>query len=103
MFKDPEAYHKPVTVKYHYDKPDDFKAEFRTPKEIKDNDPVDRPAHYMDHPSGFECIQVTRWFNFNLGNVIKYIWRSEKKGKTVEDLKKARFYLEDEILRREGL
>jgi len=68
---------------------------------MKENDPVDHPAHYTSHPSGVECIQITRWMNFNLGNAIKYIWRAGNKGNALEDLKKARWYLDDEIKRRE--
>ncbi len=59
-------------------------------------DPVN-PPHYRAHPSGIECIQVTRHFSFNLGNVIKYLWRAPLKGAQLEDLKKARWYLNDEI------
>jgi len=70
---------------------------------MKENDPVNHPAHYTSHPSGVECIQITRWMNFNLGNAIKYIWRAGNKGNALEDLKKARWYLDDEIKRREGL
>lgn len=67
-------------------------------------DMVNHPPHYNSHPSGVECITVTRWFNFNLGNVIKYIWRAGIKDEeaTLEDLKKARWYLDNEIDRREG-
>ena len=64
------------------------------------NDPVNHPAHYNQVP-GIECIDAVRHFNFNLGNVIKYVWRAGLKGDALEDLKKARFYLEDEIARRE--
>ncbi len=63
------------------------------------NDPIN-PQHYKQHPSSLECIQITRHFNFNLGNVIKYLWRCNSKndGKNyLEDLKKARWYLNDEI------
>jgi len=70
---------------------------------MKENDPVNHPAHYTSHPSGVECIQITRWMNFNLGNAIKYIWRAGNKGNALEDLKKARWYLDDEIKRREDL
>jgi len=63
---------------------------------------VDHPAHYTKHPSGIECIQITRHMNFNLGNAIKYIWRSDEKGDSIEDLKKARWYLADEIKRLGG-
>jgi hypothetical protein len=42
--------------------------------------------------------------NFNLGNAIKYIWRAglKNEGKHIEDLKKAIFYINDEIKRIEG-
>jgi hypothetical protein len=63
------------------------------------NDPVNHPEHYTSHPSGVECIQITRHMNFNLGNAIKYIWRCSLKGAKIQDLEKARFYLDDEIKR----
>lgn len=55
------------------------------------------PDHYRDHKSGVECIEVTEHFNFCLGNAIKYIWRSGKKGDAIEDLTKARWYINREI------
>ena len=64
------------------------------------HDPVDHPQHYTSHPSGIECIDVTRHMNFNLGNAIKYVWRAGLKGderKAIEDLQKAIWYLEDEV------
>jgi hypothetical protein len=61
---------------------------------------VTNPHHYKQHPSGIECIVITRHFNFNLGNVIKYIWRSPFKHKDMlVDLEKAYWYLGDEIAR----
>lgn len=63
------------------------------------HDPVNHPSHYTSHPSGVECITVTRHMNFNLGNVMKYIWRSDHKSATLQDLEKALFYLKDEIKR----
>lgn len=60
-------------------------------------DPVNHPAHYTKHPSGVECIQITEHMNFNLGNAIKYLWRAGDKGKPLEDLRKARWYVEREI------
>jgi len=59
------------------------------------------PPHYQCHPSGVECITITRHMGFNLGNVIKYVWRADLKGDAIEDLKKARWYFDDEIRRRE--
>lgn len=66
------------------------------------HDAVNHPKHYTSHPSGVECIQITRHMSFNLGNVIKYLWRADEKGAPLEDLKKARWYLDDEIKRREA-
>lgn len=67
------------------------------------NDPVNHPRHYSEHPSGVECITIARHCNFNLGNALKYIWRAGLKSPSpVEDLRKARWYLEDEIRRLGG-
>lgn len=63
---------------------------------------VNNPPHYNKHPSGTECIQVTRHMNFNLGNAVKYIWRADLKNNALEDLKKAAWYIQDEIQRREN-
>ena len=65
------------------------------------HDPVNHPKHYTGHPSGVECIQIAEHFGYCLGNVIKYIWRAGQKGDALEDLRKARFYLDREIKRRE--
>lgn len=62
-------------------------------------DQVNHPKHYVSHPSGVECIEITEHMNFNLGNAIKYIWRASLKGKEIEDLRKARWYVEREIQR----
>ena len=66
------------------------------------NDPINHPVHYTKHPSGIECITITRHMNFNLGNAIKYIWRAGEKSSAIEDLLKARWYIEDEIKRLGG-
>lgn len=63
------------------------------------SDPIN-PDHYKHLP--VQAIEVTRHFTFNLGNAIKYIWRAGKKSKNaVEDLRKAIWYIEDEIARLE--
>ena len=70
---------------------------------MKSHDMVNHPPHYTNSPAKcecgkmIECIQVTRHMSFNLGNVVKYVWRSGDKGKQLEDLEKARWYLDDEI------
>lgn len=70
--------------------------------EAAPHDPVNHPKHYTSHPSGVECITITRHMNFNIGNAIKYLWRADEKGASLEDLKKAAWYINDEIKRREG-
>lgn len=66
------------------------------------DDPVNFPQHYRQHPSGIECIQITEHMGFCLGNVVKYVWRADLKADAIEDLKKARWYLDREIARRES-
>lgn len=75
-------------------------------------DRVNHPSHYtwLKKLCGIEVIDITRHMNFNLGNVIKYVLRSGHKSeegmsdkqKRIEDLKKAVFYLNDEINRLEN-
>lgn len=65
-------------------------------------DPVNRPAHYTSHPSGIECIEITRHMGFNTGNAFKYIWRADLKGNAIQDLEKAAFYIRDEIAKRKA-
>jgi hypothetical protein len=67
---------------------------------MTDHDPINRPSHYTQHPSGIECITITEHFGFNVGCAIKYLWRAGLKGDAVEDLRKARWYVEREIARR---
>lgn len=66
------------------------------------SDPINHPPHYNAHPSGIECIQITEHMNFCLGNAIKYIWRADLKGDAIADLRKARWYIDREIQRREA-
>ena len=40
--------------------------------------------------------------NFNIGNAIKYLWRYMDKDDPIENLKKAQWYIDDEIRRLEG-
>lgn len=63
-------------------------------------DMVNHPPHYTSHPSGVECIEITRHMGFNLGNSLKYIWRADLKGNALEDIDKAIFYLKDEKKKR---
>jgi hypothetical protein len=58
-----------------------------------------RPDHYGGPDNPYEAIKVIHaWsLGFNLGNAVKYISRAGKKGEPLEDLKKARTYLDFEI------
>ena len=66
---------------------------------------VNHPSHYNSHPSGIECIEIVRHYDFCVGNAIKYLWRAglkseegySDKSKEIEDLKKAIFYINDKI------
>lgn len=70
-------------------------------------DKVQHPSHYtwLKELCGIEVIDITRHLDFDLGNAIKYILRAGRKSeegysetdKTIEDLQKAIFYLNDEI------
>lgn len=68
------------------------------------HDPVNHPSHYTSHPSGVECITVVEHMSFNAGNAVKYIWRAGLKDGQIQDLEKARWYINREIdrLRREA-
>lgn len=68
------------------------------------SDPINHPEHYTSHPSGIECIEVTRHMSFAAGNVIKYLWRNGLKDgePSLKDLKKARWYLDDMIYQLEN-
>lgn len=58
---------------------------------------VNNPKHYnVGKIETIDFIEDQK-LGFNLGNSIKYICRAEHKGKKVEDLKKAIWYLEREI------
>jgi translation initiation factor 2B subunit (eIF-2B alpha/beta/delta family) len=61
---------------------------------------IDHPDHYGGKENTYEAIKIIEAYNlnFSLGNVIKYVLRAGKKNSdTVEDLKKARWYIERQI------
>jgi hypothetical protein len=59
-------------------------------------DMVNHPPHYSGHPSGIECIDITRDMSFDAGNAVKYVYRCDAKNGR-EDLEKARWYLTDAV------
>ncbi len=63
------------------------------------NDPVDHPDHYTD--GGIETIDFVQaklspvqFFGYCIGNSLKYLSRAGKKDSLLQDLKKARWYLD---------
>jgi len=67
---------------------------------MSDEDNVNHPSHYTAY-KGLEVIDLTEQMNFNRGNAVKYICRAgfKDKSKEIEDLAKARWYIEREIAR----
>lgn len=66
---------------------------------MNDNNPdpmVHHPDHYK-HPSNIECIDVVQYMSFNIGNAVKYLWRADLKGNKIQDLEKAKQYIDFEI------
>ena len=60
---------------------------------------VNHPSHYGGEENVYEAIKIIEHYDlgFHLGNVIKYILRSDKKGAEIEDLKKAQWYINRKI------
>lgn len=77
---------KPVNFKQHF-----LNGDFEALKRMA-GDPVN-PVHYGGI---IQCIEFSRNLNFSRGNAFKYLWRAEMKGGS-EDIKKAIWYLDDEI------
>lgn len=67
-------------------------------------DPIN-PSYYKNTPFGIEVIEITKHYDFCIGNALKYIFRAgkkheqgiENKQKHIDDLKKAIWYLTTEI------
>lgn len=64
---------------------------------------VEQPPHY--NQGGVECIVAIEasmssegFKGYLKGNVLKYMWRYEQKGRSFQDLSKAKWYLEKLIL-----
>ena len=88
---------------------DEFEKIYRRTRddinEKSSNNNVNHPSHYTSHPSGVECISITRHFCFDIGNAIKYLWRAGLKKeqgmseieKEIEDCNKAIWYIKDYI------
>ena len=58
-------------------------------------DLVNKPEHYNQHK--IECIEFTRYMDFNTGNAFKYLWRCGLKDEPKQELRKAIWYLKDSL------
>lgn len=63
------------------------------------DDNINKPKHYNNHPSGIECIDIAKHHDFCIGNAIKYLWRAGLKdgNSEIQDLKKAIWYIQCKI------
>lgn len=73
-------------------------------EEVRQDSNVSNPKHYTSHPSGVECIEITRHHDFAIGNAIKYLWRAGLKDSDneIQDLEKAAWYIQDKIKQLKG-
>lgn len=82
--------------------PDDLEVDRDVPL-LRKSDAI-RPAHYK--AGDFECIDVIEALghghSFCIGNAIKYLFRADRKPNGLEDLKKARWYVDRAIERLES-
>ena len=67
------------------------------------DDPVTSPAHYTQGKIQVMDFILDQKFNYPIGQVVRYVSRYEHKGEPLQDLKKAREYLNREIKRLEDI
>lgn len=86
------------------------KIEYSRCEAYEFHDSVNKAIHY--NAGGIECIDAiaasmtpVEYAGFLKGQILKYVWRYRLKGKPVEDLKKARYYLDRliQITEKEGV
>ena len=90
---------------YNLGIPSNYQKYFEIVNDVVKEDNVNHPSHYTSHPSGIECITITQYHDFCIGNAIKYLWRAGLKKdadksdieKEIEDLEKARWYINQKI------
>ena len=96
---EPNPYYKELTGKKNPYYPSQEEIIDFNRKEHCKNEMINHPLHYGGEDNLYEAIKVIEaWdLGFNLGNTIKYISRVGKKINTLEDLKKASWYINREI------
>lgn len=78
----------------HKDDPEEWGEPVRPPAKPE---LVNHPQHYNSSASGVECIEVIRQMNLSVGNAVKYLWRLGHKDDSLLELKKAQWYLRDQL------
>lgn len=65
---------------------------------------ITHPKHYTNkvpptdkHPNGIECYEVIMWFPTMVGSAIKYLWRAGDKDDELQDLRKAKQFIDFRI------
>lgn len=114
-----EGFPKPVDVVYPYQQGEELMKSLEAyrsvtsnfygssttlqPSKMARNDQQIRPSYYNQHPSGVECIEIIKHYDFCVGNAMKYLWRAGLKNSgipeedEIRDLKKAIQYIEFKI------
>ena len=64
--------------------------------EIDDNDAIN-PNHYKSHPSGIQCIEISKHLSGCLAQAFQYVWRCGKKDDPIQELKKALWFIDAEL------
>lgn len=59
-------------------------------------DTIQKAAHYNQHPSGVEAIEISRHLPGNLAQAFQYVFRAPYKGDQIRDLRKATYFLRDQ-------
>ena len=83
--------------------PSHYNPKYKFKEQEKPYEYVDHPSHYGGEDNPYECIKVIEAWgldkNFDLGTAVRYICRAGEKpnNPTLQDLKKARWYLDREI------
>ena len=63
------------------------------------SDTVNHPSHYTSQVPGIECKDVIGWFPGHIAAAMKYLWRYRDKGDPIENLRKAKKFIDFEIER----
>lgn len=60
-------------------------------------DVVNQPKHYTSHPSGIECIEISKYLSGCLAQAFQYVWRCGQKDDPVQELRKAIWFIDAEL------